>query len=146
MHLQNAGAAEHRATEKKGRMFPATETTHAGKQDWRGSFPSPVAQLELDHLLQSLVLFLHPDNSFDVVLQTGLGQPPVLGSVQFIFSISTNAGSLWFLALVCAVGGGSTGNVQDRAGGCEGRHVSLGHLSCVPELFGASDFPSVGWN
>lgn len=34
VHLQNAGAAEHHSTEKKGKIFPAAEIPLAGEGDW----------------------------------------------------------------------------------------------------------------
>lgn len=66
MHLQNVGAAEYHSMEKKGKIFPTAEIPLAGEWDW-------LAQLESDHLLQSLVLFLHTGNSFELILQAGLG-------------------------------------------------------------------------
>lgn len=56
------------------------------------------------------------NNSLELILHAGL--VPFLLWNEFIFSTSILQvnlkliSNLWFLALVCAVGGGSTGNVQ----------------------------------
>lgn len=114
---------------------------------WRGGLASPVAELESDHLLKSPVLFLPP-----ITIWTHSADwpwpHPALGWVHFIFSTSISTGHLWFPALVCALSGGSTGNVQGGIGQESAKAsvflCSLEDLQQVPELFGASKFPSVG--
>lgn len=91
-----------------------------------GQFPEPCSPAGVRSSASIPHVIHHPDNSFDVVLQTGLALPTLhCGGLTSFLAFPPLQEFFWFLALACAVGGGSAGSVQDRAELCEGRHVSV---------------------
>lgn len=77
---------------KEGKNVPSTETLQAGEQGWWGSFLSPAG---VRSPASDPYVIHHPDNSFDVFLQTGL-DPPTLhcGELTSFLAFSTTAGIL----------------------------------------------------
>lgn len=91
-----------------------------------GQFPEPCSPAGVRSPALVLYVIHHPDNSFDVVLQTGLALPTLhCGGPTSFLAFPLLQEVFWFLALAYAVGGGSAGSVQDRAELCQGRHVSV---------------------